>query len=245
MLKDTEFRKIEGFPIGEDEAILALSDPPYYTACPNPFLLEIIQTESHGTSTRGPYNVTPFASDVTEGKNDPIYDAHPYHTKVPPKAIMRLLLHYTQPGDVVLDAFCGSGMTGVAASLCENPKQHLGRYEGSSGLRYAVLSDLSPLATFIANVNSRPKLTGRAFRDLAASIVKEERSQWDWMYKTRHSAAGSKNVFGDILYTIWSEYYRCTYCEKEILAWDVLIDRKQQSGGTHQGPVRTHYRDIF
>lgn len=36
-LKDPEFRKIEGFPIGSDEDILALSDPPYYTACPNPF----------------------------------------------------------------------------------------------------------------------------------------------------------------------------------------------------------------
>jgi hypothetical protein len=39
-LKDPEFRKIEGFPLGTDEAILALSDPPYYTACPNPFLEE-------------------------------------------------------------------------------------------------------------------------------------------------------------------------------------------------------------
>lgn len=35
-LQDPEFRKIEGFPIGEDEDILKLSDPPYYTACPNP-----------------------------------------------------------------------------------------------------------------------------------------------------------------------------------------------------------------
>ena len=35
-LLDPEFRKIEGFPIGEDEDILNLSDPPYYTACPNP-----------------------------------------------------------------------------------------------------------------------------------------------------------------------------------------------------------------
>ena len=37
-LKDPEFKKIEGFPIGADEDILALSDPPYYTACPNPFI---------------------------------------------------------------------------------------------------------------------------------------------------------------------------------------------------------------
>ncbi len=42
-LKDPEFRKIEGFPIGEDEDILALSDPPYYTACPNPWIGEFIK----------------------------------------------------------------------------------------------------------------------------------------------------------------------------------------------------------
>jgi hypothetical protein len=29
-LKEPDFRKIEGFPIGDDEDILALSDPPYY-----------------------------------------------------------------------------------------------------------------------------------------------------------------------------------------------------------------------
>jgi hypothetical protein len=29
-------RHIEGFPLGKDEDILALSDPPYYTACPEP-----------------------------------------------------------------------------------------------------------------------------------------------------------------------------------------------------------------
>ena len=41
-LKDPEFRKIEGFPIGEDEDILNLSDPPYYTACPNPWIGDFI-----------------------------------------------------------------------------------------------------------------------------------------------------------------------------------------------------------
>src|ERR1019366_6382443 len=42
-LKDPLFRKIEGFPIGDDEDILMLSDPPYYTACPNPFIGMFIQ----------------------------------------------------------------------------------------------------------------------------------------------------------------------------------------------------------
>jgi hypothetical protein len=125
-LRDPEFRAIEGFPIGEDEDILALSDPPYYTACPNPFLPEIIAawTQEREEIRRGlglpvgdaeAYHREPYASDVSEGKNDPIYNAHSYHTKVPHKAIMRYILHYTDPGDVVLDGFCGTGMTGVAA----------------------------------------------------------------------------------------------------------------------------------
>ena len=42
-LRDAEFRKIEGFPLGTDEDILAMSDPPYYTACPNPFLAEFVK----------------------------------------------------------------------------------------------------------------------------------------------------------------------------------------------------------
>lgn len=31
---------------------------------------------------------------------------------------MNYILHYTNPGDVVLDGFCGTGMTGVAAQMC-------------------------------------------------------------------------------------------------------------------------------
>ena len=45
-LKDPEFRKNEGFPIGKDEDILALSDPPYFTACTNPWLTKFVET--HG-----------------------------------------------------------------------------------------------------------------------------------------------------------------------------------------------------
>ena len=36
-------RNIEGFPIAKDEDIIALSDAPYYTACPNPFIEEFIK----------------------------------------------------------------------------------------------------------------------------------------------------------------------------------------------------------
>lgn len=118
-----ELKQIEGFPLGEDEDILALSDPPYYTACPNPFIAAFIeQWEKEKTDIYGPetedYHREPFAADVSEGKNEPIYNAHSYHTKVPHKAIMRYILHYTKPGDIIFDGFCGTGMTGVAAQMC-------------------------------------------------------------------------------------------------------------------------------
>src|SRR5690606_8624759 len=81
------------------------------------------------------------AQRVAGGRNSSFYLAHSYHTKVPPEAIEPFIEHYTMPGDVVLDPFCGSGMTGVAAAL--------------SGRR-AILNDLSPAAIHLAWNHSRP-----------------------------------------------------------------------------------------
>ena len=104
------------------------------------------------------YDRSPFIADIKEGKNDPIYNAHSYHTKVPPRAIIPYILHYTEPGDIVLDPFCGSGMTGVAALLCERPPKELVETaqrmnpdrEIKAGARRAILNDLSPAACHIA-----------------------------------------------------------------------------------------------
>ena len=114
-LQDPEFRKIEGFPIGDDEDILALSDPPYYTACPNPFINDYVKYYGNPyVEGRDDYHREPFSSDISGSKSTPIYMAHTYNTKVPPESIAPLIDHYTSPGDIVLDPFCGSGMAGVA-----------------------------------------------------------------------------------------------------------------------------------
>lgn len=118
-LKDPEFRKIEGFPVGSDEDILALSDPPYYTAYPNPWAADFVKAwEAEKPTGNAPYHREPFATDVSEGKTHPVYKAHGYHTKVPHLAIVPSILHYTEPGDIILDGFSGSGQTGVAAQWC-------------------------------------------------------------------------------------------------------------------------------
>src|SRR5947207_10445353 len=79
-LRDPEFRKIEGFPTGTDEDILALSDPPYYTACPNPFIETFVAINTKPEIEREPHpDGEPYAADIQEGKADPIYMAHTYH----------------------------------------------------------------------------------------------------------------------------------------------------------------------
>ena len=247
-LKDPEFRKIEGFPNGTDEDILALSDPPYYTACPNPFLPEIIEQwqaerqeirKKLGLKDKN-YQREPFAADVSEGKNDPIYNAHSYHTKVPHKAIMRYILHYTDPGDIVYDGFCGTGMTGVAAQLCGDKKtvESLGYRVDSKGViwerekaisrlgaRKAVLNDLSPAATFIA-YNYNTTVEASAFEREARRILKEVEEECSWMYETWHPNSNDPNrVKSRINYTVWSDVFVCPNCGQESVFWDVVVDQ--------------------
>ena len=75
-LKDPEFRKIEGFLFGADEDILRLSDPPYYSACPNSFLAEFVEHHGRPYDPEEAYNREPFTVDVSEGKTAPLYKAH-------------------------------------------------------------------------------------------------------------------------------------------------------------------------
>ncbi len=238
-LKDPEFRKIEGFPIGEDEDILALSDPPYYTACPNPFIDDFIKYYGKRYDPDEIYSREPFASDVSEGKNDPIYNAHSYHTKVPHKAIMRYMLHYTEPGDIVFDGFCGTGMTGVAAQFCSDRKtvESLGyrvlpdgtildendRPFSKLGTRLAILNDLSPAATFIAH-NYNATVDVEAFQREARRILKEVEEECGWMYETVHTDGKTK---GRINYTVWSDVFVCPECVEEVVFWEAAVDKEE------------------
>ena len=216
-LKDylDEMKKIEGYPHGKDEDILELSDPPHYTACPNPYINEFIN--EYGTTydeETDNYHREPFVGDVSEGKNDPIYNAHSYHTKVPYKAIVKYIEHYTDEGDIVFDGFCGTGMTGVAAQMLN---------------RKAILSDLSPAATFIA-YNYNTPVDVEEFENEARRILKEVEEECGWMYKTDHynrrSISHEYLGKGKINYTVWSDVFLCPYCGSEIVFWDAAVDKK-------------------
>lgn len=233
-----ELKQIEGYPIGEDDDIIELSDPPYYTACPNPWLNDFVaqwEEEKIALEKAGKRKAdfevkVPYASDVSEGKNNPIYNAHAYHTKVPHPTIMRYILHYTQPGDIILDGFCGTGMTGVAAQMCENPDWDLqGKIETEFsihkygkpvwGKRNAILGDLSPIASFIA-YNYNTQLDADEYHKNTTKYLDEIEKEFKWLYETKHTDGS----LCKINYTVWSEVYICSECGSDIVIYDVAVD---------------------
>ncbi len=123
--------------------------PEFYFS-PNPYLGDLVDPLNFPKSIEEPYQ-----QNISSGKNTYVYDAHTYHTKVPPKGIELLIDYYTRPGDVVLDVFCGSGMTGVAAIEKE---------------RKALLCDVSPAATFIA-YNLATPVDAKRYMDAIRSML--------------------------------------------------------------------------
>jgi DNA modification methylase len=210
-------RHMEGFPIAKDEDIIALSRPPYYTACPNPFIEDFIL--EHGTlydEATDDYHREPFAVDVIGNKYDKLYHFHPYHTKVPYQVISDYISHYTQPGDIVFDGFCGSGMTALGASYAKNTG------------RACILNDLSPICSYLSMVTSsfREHLSNSYV--CISNTLQTVEEELKWMFTTKHSETGIDGlpIPGEINYVIWSDVYICPSCSKEYVFWEVAVDFK-------------------
>jgi len=230
-LKDPEFRLTPGFPKGSDDDILKMSDPPYYTACPNPFIGEFVRSCNRPKAEAGEYRRQPFAVDVSVGKMNQLYQVHTYHTKVPHLAILPAIVHYTEPGDIVLDGFCGSGMSGVATNFCsvapreirdqvEETLRDSGHGEADWGMRRSILLDIGPAASFIA-ANYNLAFNTDEFRRAYESILSDFDKDLGWMYQTRHTDGSGT---GKINYTIWSECFACPECGDEVVYADQAMD---------------------
>lgn len=233
-----ELKMIDGFPIGDDEDIINISDPPYYTACPNPWLNDFIEEWEKEKDTI-PGRVKnfkvdePYATDVSEGKKNPIYGMHTYHTKVPHPAVMRYILHYTQPGDTILDGVAGTGMTTVAAQLCENPDPSI-KYKIEQefrslslkppvwGHRKSIIGDLSPIAAFIS-VNYNIPINSITYGNKIEKILLEVEKETEWAYKTKHT----DGKYYRINYSVWSEVFTCQFCSSDVIFYEHATDEEK------------------
>lgn len=143
----------------------------------------------------------PFSGGISAGKNTYTYDAHTYHTKVPPQGICELLSYYLPRGGMILDPFAGSGMTGVAARV--------------GGLD-CILNELSPAACFISD-RFAATVSPLAFEAGVDALLRELSELRHQLYSTQCRECGRQT---ELLYTVWSYRVLCSKCGHEFLLWD-------------------------
>lgn len=125
--------------------------------------------------------------------SDPIYMAHGYLTKVPVSAIIPFIEAFTRPGDLVVDPFAGSGMTGVAAAITN---------------RRAILSDISRLGQHIG-LNYVNLIEPTLLRNTAASVVRQARARAPGLYTVPCQHCGQPS---ELIKATWSQDYACAAC---------------------------------
>ena len=181
---------------------------------PNPNLGRFVEEHmrSYDPATDD-YDVPPFNKLITATKGSAVYNMHSYHQgKKPHDAIRQYIRHYTASGDLVLDPFCGSGSTALAALM-----------EG----RAAIAIDRSPAATFITKNYCTP-VDPVALIEEFENLMGRVKPEIDWLYETRCDRCGGKAT---TLYTVYSQTFRCPRC-LEIVK---LFDCPEVEGKTAKG----------
>jgi DNA modification methylase len=80
------------------------------------------------------YNVPPFDKPIKTTKATTIYNMHTYWSKKPHDAFREYIQQNTQPDDLVLDPFCGSG--GIALAALMEERKEIGRIHGGLFIGY-------------------------------------------------------------------------------------------------------------
>jgi 16S rRNA G966 N2-methylase RsmD/transcription elongation factor Elf1 len=156
-----------------------------------------------------------------------LYSAFPYPTKISPEAIALFIAAHTKPGETIFDGFAGSGTTGLAALLCENPSTELRAKAKSLGLnvtwgaRNAVLYELGALGAFVARTLTNPP-DPKVFRKAAEEILSAAELSEGWLYRVKDPAG----KVGTIRYLIWTDMFRCPECGKKEKLWDSCVSLK-------------------
>jgi len=159
------------------------------------------------------YNVPAFdKTQSVANRRDALNDLHIYWSKKPYSAIRQYIRHYSEPHDLILDPFCGSGGTALAALMVE---------------RKAIAIDRSPAATFITKNYCTPVDVDelqKAFEELKRKVKPEI----DWLYETRCDRCGGKATTA---YTVYSQVFQCSRCLEKV----PLFDCEEVDGETAKG----------
>lgn len=112
-------------------------------------------------------SIYPFNKKIKSGSHTAQYRMHKYFARRPYNVFRSLIEHYTEPNDIVLDVFCGGGVT-LFESLATNRK--------------AIGVDLNPLATFITEMQVK-QVNVLELREFLYSFIDDVKKEYCFFYK--------------------------------------------------------------
>lgn len=158
-----------------------------------------------------------FSKPLPSTRGGAFYNTFPYPTKISPEAIAVYIASATNPDDTVLDAFAGSGSTGIAALLTEHPTEKM--LETSSelgvepvwGKRNAILYEIGTYAAFAARTITN-RLKSKDYSNAVDDFIRRAEKLVSGLYVAK--SPNGKDGF--IRYAVWTEVLICPECQAEI-----------------------------
>ena len=177
-------------------------------------------------------NIQPIQYSVKAKKHSAPYQMHKYYARRPYNVFRNLIEHYSKPGDLILDCFCGGGVTLL---------------EGLTVDRKIIAVDLNPLATFITKMQ---------IQQIGIDSLKKYFSEFHKICEDEYSKYYFQNTPDGEQEVDWVEYIyevECPKCESSILlseenkvrnGYYTCNNSKCESNLTQKGLKRTDCRPI-
>lgn len=156
-------------------------------------------------------DILPLKKSVKAAGHTPQYRMHKYFARRPYNVFSNIIKHYTLKGDVVLDLFCGGGVTVFESATLE---------------RNVVGVDLNPLAAFITRMQMFNGEISELKDFYRRFLLTEIKKYADW-YKV---------VFpddeGTAIWFEWAYVVKCPICGESIK----LLEENKKSNGVYYCP---------
>jgi hypothetical protein len=160
---------------------------------PNPYINNFVKNYSKLKEDNSIIKKSDFSAKLEGNRHTPLYNFLGYSSKKPYEAIEKYILYFSNPDELILDPFCGSGGVGI---IC------------SKNNRHAILIDSSPLETLTSKAyvtsNDIDKIT--ELFDLISHKLNDLNVE---LYST---TCHKTNKIVIIDCTIWTQTYRCVKC---------------------------------
>jgi len=108
----------------------------------------------------------------------PMYLMHKFWARKPHNVVSEYIQHYSKKGDIVLDPFCGSGVTNIESLILE---------------RKTIAIDLDPIATFITRMSLLP-IDLTEYESIYEQLKEKVSEKINDLYQTRCPHCGKKST---------------------------------------------------